>query len=820
MNQKLGFETIPFEIDPEFERDFEGEDEWGRRRSFAGGGGAGRYSRRPSSTGLRRHGTKRPPIPRPRPTSVRPRGPRAVVFEPYGLASEPYPGEPEPAGTEHVRWVQGCLNQVMGLQLPLDGIMGPPVRSAIRSFQELHKLPVDGLLGPDTEQALKGACKAESQPTPAAEPTGREPVSDVQSGELPWAPGTEWEFGGVTGMAPKLLKQDSTPLGTTLYVEIDLGIVDHGITAVPMTGIFIPQGFVPGRAVDVILYLHGHKPEKNRQLTIDQYWDRQRFPYGAFREGVNASGRNVILVAPTLGAHSEAGRLVKSGGLDAYLDQVLVALRAHGPQSLKDARPGLGTLILVCHSGGGKPMRRLADGPDRALAGLRECWGFDCTYNKAGGAFKTGDDTFWANWARARPNAKVYIYYIPGSQTAPLSESLRNKGIPNAIVTPSKDGRHNYVPITYWQDRIGGATFLKARSGGSVSPIPTTLFTPTPIESPGGGRVQDKRPPPPSDLVTVSGVGGKKVQLHRLAGQAWQALVKAARSDGIRDPLLLPTSGYRSPAYQGKLWQEAKRKYGSEQEARKWVAPPGSSAHQSGRAIDFHLGGENSSANVARLRSLPAYRWLMANAARFGFYPYEREPWHWEYNPPARGGTKPQPLQTPPITPSPPSAVDVRNMSQAQFIEFVGTNARRSMDETGVPASVTVAQAIIETGWGKHTIGEAKNLFGIKGRGPAGSVRAPTKEYLNGRWVTVNANFAKYDSYEQSITEHARFFLRNRRYARALQFKNDADRFAREIHKAGYATAPDYSDKLIALMRKYNLYRFDRLSPATPTAQA
>ena len=116
--------------------------------------------------------------------------------------------------------------------------------------------------------------------------------------------------------------------------------------------------------------------------------------------------------------------------------------------------------------------------------------------------------------------------------------------------------------------------------------------------------------------MTVSGVGGKKVQLHRLAGQAWQALVKAARSDGIRDPLLLPTSGYRSPAYQAKLWQEAKRKYGSEQEARKWVAPPGSSAHLLGRAIDFHLGGKNSSANVAQLRSLPAYRWLMANAAR------------------------------------------------------------------------------------------------------------------------------------------------------------------------------------------------------------
>ena len=50
----------------------------------------------------------------------------------------------------------------------------------------------------------------------------------------------------------------------------------------------------------------------------------------------------------------------------------------------------------------------------RALARLRECWGYDCTYNK-------GDDAFWAGWARARPNARVYIYYIAGSPTARLA---------------------------------------------------------------------------------------------------------------------------------------------------------------------------------------------------------------------------------------------------------------------------------------------------------------------------------------------------------------------------------------------------------------
>ena len=127
-----------------------------------------------------------------------------------------------------------------------------------------------------------------------------------------------------------------------------------------------------------------------------------------------------------------------------------------------------------------------------------------------------------------------------------------------------------------------------------------------------------------------------------------------------------------------------------------------------------------------------------------------------------------------------------------------------------MPASVTVAQAILETGWGKHTVGEAKNLFGIKGRGPLGSVRARTREYVEGKYVMIEADFAKYESFEQSITEHARFFLRNRRYARALQFKNDPDAFVREIHKAGYATDPNYAEKLIKYMRDHNLYRFDQ----------
>src|SRR5215213_1347675 len=175
--------------------------------------------------------------------------------------------------------------------------------------------------------------------------------------------------------------------------------------------------------------------------------------------------------------------------------------------------------------------------------------------------------------------------------------------------------------------------YLEFESNGPSSSSSTT-FVPAPVENPGGGRIKNKQPPDRAEVVSVRGVGQRQIPLHRLAATALQALIDAARADGLAEPLLRPVSGFRDPARQAQLWQRALAKYGSPQEARKWVAPPGGSAHQSGRAIDFYLGGRNASNNVAQLRTLPAYRWLVTNARRFGFYPYEREPWHWEYNPP------------------------------------------------------------------------------------------------------------------------------------------------------------------------------------------
>lgn len=183
----------------------------------------------------------------------------------------------------------------------------------------------------------------------------------------------------------------------------------------------------------------------------------------------------------------------------------------------------------------------------------------------------------------------------------------------------------------------------RANAGTSSPPSPTS---PSPtagarpalvaVERPGGQRIKDKSEPSAGDLTTLNGHNGKQVSVHRLAATAWNALVDAARADGIPAPYLLAVSGYRTVAAQERSWQRALERYGSEAAARQWVAKPGGSPHHSGRAIDCWLGSSINSSNVDEQRLTEAWKWLDRNAIHFGFYPYSKEPWHWEYNPPAQ----------------------------------------------------------------------------------------------------------------------------------------------------------------------------------------
>jgi flagellum-specific peptidoglycan hydrolase FlgJ len=151
---------------------------------------------------------------------------------------------------------------------------------------------------------------------------------------------------------------------------------------------------------------------------------------------------------------------------------------------------------------------------------------------------------------------------------------------------------------------------------------------------------------------------------------------------------------------------------------------------------------------------------------------------------------------------------------QEAFIRSIAAPAQASRGATGVPASVTIAQAILESYWGTSRLArEANNYFGIKAKerpGTAGVMWIDAWEVLNGRNVIRREPFRAYASIADSFEDHARFFLQNGRYARAVAAMDEPRRFAQEIHRAGYATDPGYSTKLIGLMDQYNLYRYDR----------
>ncbi len=159
--------------------------------------------------------------------------------------------------------------------------------------------------------------------------------------------------------------------------------------------------------------------------------------------------------------------------------------------------------------------------------------------------------------------------------------------------------------------------------------------------------------------------------------------------------------------------------------------------------------------------------------------------------------------------------------SRKAFIAAAAPGARRSDRETRVPASVTLAQSILETGSGQITAG-ANNYFGIKatavpdegdgifqwGVNGAGCVLRKTQEVIGGRSITTIGAFRAYASLEASIRDHGARLLSNPVYKGAFAYTEEPERFARVIARY-YATDPAYADKVIRLMRDEQLTRFD-----------
>ena len=153
------------------------------------------------------------------------------------------------------------------------------------------------------------------------------------------------------------------------------------------------------------------------------------------------------------------------------------------------------------------------------------------------------------------------------------------------------------------------------------------------------------------------------------------------------------------------------------------------------------------------------------------------------------------------------------DMTTEEYINTMGPIAQADYSRTGIFASVTLAQSIVESGWGKSGLTQkANNMFGIKcsANWSGECINMDTGEYGSGGYYMINSAFRKYDSIEASVADHSLFFKENSRYGEAgVLTATDYASQIKAIHRAGYATAPDYSSSIIDTIKTYGLDKWD-----------
>lgn len=159
-------------------------------------------------------------------------------------------------------------------------------------------------------------------------------------------------------------------------------------------------------------------------------------------------------------------------------------------------------------------------------------------------------------------------------------------------------------------------------------------------------------------------------------------------------------------------------------------------------------------------------------------------------------------------------------MNKEQFIAKIGPLAKKEEQQSGILASLTIAQAILESGWGNSGLTVKGNaLFGIKaGSNWSGKVyNAKTQECYDGKnFETITAGFRAYNTWEESIKDHSRLLTSLTRYKKVVGEK-DYKKACREIQAAGYATDPNYANKLIGIIEENNLNQWNAAETAART---
>jgi len=148
--------------------------------------------------------------------------------------------------------------------------------------------------------------------------------------------------------------------------------------------------------------------------------------------------------------------------------------------------------------------------------------------------------------------------------------------------------------------------------------------------------------------------------------------------------------------------------------------------------------------------------------------------------------------------------------SPDRFISSLYPYAKEVEQQTGIDARLMLAQSALETGWGQHQITQpdgspSHNLFGIKAQSGWQGAQAEitTTEYRQGVALKERASFRAYDSYKDSFQDYADFLKSNGRYENALEHSNDPKSFALALQNSGYATDPNYANKISRIVDQY-----------------
>lgn len=158
------------------------------------------------------------------------------------------------------------------------------------------------------------------------------------------------------------------------------------------------------------------------------------------------------------------------------------------------------------------------------------------------------------------------------------------------------------------------------------------------------------------------------------------------------------------------------------------------------------------------------------------------------------------------------------------FIQNLWPAAKKAAEKMAIAPDALIAQAALETGWGKHVMhdrfGEnSHNLFGIKAdqRWQGDKVGVNTQEYRDGVALTIKADFRHYDSYEKSFDDYVDFVSGNPRYQKAMDASGNSARYFEELQKAGYATDPNYAKKIQSILQSPQMQSVRQANAADTT---